>query len=224
MVSFQLKVKIFLIEMKIAVSVLGARDYVNQSKEVLSYGADWIHIDVMDGKFVENKKFINDEIENLRHNIPDAFLDCHMMVENPFLWINKMAQSNVNMFTFHYESTANHDELIDKIHAKGMKAGMAINASTDVSLIYRFCNKLDMVLILTVDKTGIGGLTFNKSLLEKVKMLKKYHQNLMVEVDGGVNMANYRFIHDSGADIMVGGLVILDSSDIKKTIEDMKSI
>lgn len=209
--------------MKVAVSILGATDYIEQSKHVIEVGADWIHVDVMDGKFVDNKKFNCDEVEKLRNNLSDGFLDCHMMVEDPINWVEKMAKSNVNMFTYHYESTVNHIEIIKKIRQCGMKVGIALNSTTDIDLIEPICNLIDMVLILTVDKTGVGGLPFNYTLLDKVRKLKRYHPNLLIEVDGGINMSNYKSVHESGADVLVGGLVILNSRDIKKTISDMKT-
>jgi ribulose-phosphate 3-epimerase len=205
--------------MKVAVSILGATDPIEQSKQAIRNGVDWIHIDVMDGKFVSGTKFNKNEVADIRKNIPEAFLDCHMMVEDPFNWVEKM---QVDMFTFHYESTANHTELIKKIHNKGMKAGIALNSTTDIDLIEPFANAIDMVLILTVDKTGVGGLSLNPDLLKKCKKFKMFHPDIMVEVDGGINMSNIDIVHESGADVLVGGLVILNSTDMKKTIQDMR--
>ena len=196
-------------------------------KNLKNYGCNEIHYDVMDGNFVDEISMgpvildsINDLIE-----LP---VEVHLMVSDPEKNIEQFSKLNVEIITFHYESTDNHNSLINLIKSKGLKVGIALNPLTDVENIYDFIDMIDRVLVMSVDP-GFSGQKFNPSTPKKIKILKDYLDNLNLSktidicVDGGINNSNIRECKDAGANVFVSGSSIFWNGNIKSNIMSLMS-
>lgn len=209
--------------MKIAPSILTA-DFTKLSEEIKSISsADYIHIDVMDGNFVPNISFgplINQQIAKISE-IP---LDVHLMVLDPIKWIDEFSVNNVEYITIHYEAN-NFLDAIDKIINNNKKVGLSVKPATQIEAIYPYINKLDLVLIMSVEP-GFGGQKFMEEQLEKVRKLVEYRAsnnlNFKIEIDGGVNKETYKKCREAGVDIAVAGSYIFNAKDRLKTISEMR--
>ena len=180
---------------------------------------NWVQLDVMDGKFVDNSTWNNPaELKNLKTELK---LEAHLMIENPEEVIDQWIDSGVRRITFHYGSTDKCGEVLEKIKEKGLEAGIAINPGMPIEVIESFIPKLDLILVMTVEP-GKGGQELIPDTLAKVKRLQDIYPGKKIQVDGGVNLENARELIKTGADVLAGGSVIFKSDNIEETINRMK--
>lgn len=213
---------------KIAPSILSA-DFSRLGEEIRKIedaGADWIHVDVMDGAFVPNITVGPFILEAVR-KVTTLPLDVHLMIERPDQYISAFADAGADIITVHFEACAHLHRTIQAIKEKGKKAGVSINPATPLVSIKYVLGDIDLLLIMSVNP-GFGGQKFIPSALEKIKkarqMVDKMGTNVSIEVDGGVKLDNIAEVSSAGADIFVSGSGVFGTKDYKKTIEEMKRI
>lgn len=205
----------------ISVSLLSMRDdllyYINQLNKS---NIDYIHLDLMDGLFVPNKSFSYDEIKLIVDNINKP-LDVHLMVEDVDDYIKDYLTYNTEYITFHYEAMKDIS-LIHKIKSHNIKCGISIKPNTDVEQIYDLLDKIDLVLIMSVEP-GKGGQEFIEDSIEKIKKLKEEiksrNLNVKISIDGGINEYTGKLSLESGADILVIGTAIKDNIDLLNNLK-----
>ncbi len=208
---------------RIAPSIL-ASDFTNLGEEcekVLEAGADWLHVDVMDGHFVPNISIGLPVVSALRQRLPDAFLDVHLMISDPDFFVEGFIEAGADLISFHPEASFHPHRLVQRIKALGAKACLAINPGSGLSCLDYLADDLDMVLIMSVNP-GFGGQSFIPSVLGKITELRRRHPALDIQVDGGVNVKNIASIREAGANVFVAGSAIFKSDNYKITIDNMK--
>ena len=210
----------------IAPSILSA-DFANLAadvKKVSDAGAEYLHLDIMDGSFVPEITIGAPVVKSLR-KISDIVFDVHLMVEHPETQIKSFADAGANIITFHAEATKHANRLIQQIHELGCKAGVAINPGTSLSAIEELVEFADMALIMTVNP-GYAGQKFIDSMCGKIHMLYHMIQEMEVEcdiqVDGGINPETSVDVREAGANILVAGSAIFGSADVAQAIKDIR--
>ncbi|AQM60894.1 MULTISPECIES: ribulose-phosphate 3-epimerase [Clostridium] len=211
---------------KIAPSILSA-DFSKLGEEIELLdkgGADYIHIDVMDGAFVPNITLGAPIVKALR-NRTDKVFDVHLMVESPSRYIDDFVDAGADIITIHYEAEKHIDRAIQYIKSKGVKAGVVLNPGTPTMMIKDLIKELDMVLIMSVNP-GFGGQSFIEYSLEKVKevdeMRKKYNKDLIIEIDGGIGLNNIKAAREAGVDVAVAGSAVYKNGEVIKNISELK--
>ncbi len=212
----------------IAPSIL-ASDFANLQKEIEMLNeseADWIHVDVMDGRFVPNISYGIPVTEAVRRHAHKP-LDVHLMIVEPERYVEDFFEAGASIITVHYEACTHLHRNIQQIKALDCKAGVALNPHTPVSLLEDIIGDIDLVLIMSVNP-GFGGQTFIPNTIKKIEQLREIivdaGADTMIEVDGGVNLENARALVEAGADVLVAGSFVFKSENPTETIWSLKSV
>lgn len=211
---------------KIAPSILSAdfAHLADELKKVEAAGAEYLHIDVMDGTFVPEITIGAGVVKSLR-KISDITFDVHLMVEHPETQIKSFADAGADIITFHVEAAKHPHRILQQIHELGCKAGVALNPGTSLSMVEELVEDADMILVMTVNP-GYAGQKFIDSMLGKIHML--YHMvaemetECDIQVDGGINAETSVLVREAGANILVAGSAIFGAADITQAVKDIR--
>lgn len=188
--------------------------------------ADWLHVDVMDGVFVPNISFGQPVIKHIK-KIAKKPLDVHLMIVEPDKFFEDYKNCGADIITVHYEACTHLHRSLSKIRQLGMKAGVVLNPHTPVCVLEDIIEMCDLVLLMSVNP-GFGGQSFIENTYSKIKTLKqlieKKNPNCLIEVDGGVNTANYKKLIEKGADVLVAGNAVFAAENPTETIKQLKTI
>ena len=210
----------------LAPSLLSA-DFVRLAEEIArveAAGADWLHLDIMDGHFVPNLTFAPPVVAAIR-KISKLPLDVHLMVSNPAALVEQFAEAGADYLTVHVETEPHLHRLVNRIRELGVKPAVTLNPATSVDLLDEILSEVDMVLVMSVNP-GFGGQKFIPASLDKIRRLrqklKRLDRQVLIEVDGGVNQETAPQLIEAGVDVLVAGSAVFGSADMKATIAALK--
>ena len=213
-------------DIKISPSILSA-DYAalkTDIEKVKIGGADMLHVDVMDGHFVPNISIGPPVVKSIR-KATDMFLDCHLMISNPYDYIDAFAQSGADLIAFHVESNSDVQKTIEKIKDAGIAPALVIKPKTPAEVVFPYLKDIAMVLVMTVEP-GFGGQSFMTDMLSKITAIREkaneINPDLMIQVDGGIVPETAKLCVEAGADVLVSGSYIFGAADIKKAIDSLR--
>ncbi len=213
---------------KISPSVL-ASDFSSlgaEAKRMEDCGADYLHLDVMDGRFVPNITFGAPVIGSIR-NKTDLVFDVHLMIDTPLDYIEDFRKSGADIIVFHIESSSPIQETVDKIISCGCRAGISVKPGTPVEEVFPYLDKLDMVLVMTVEP-GFGGQSFMYETMDKIKTLrseiKRRGLSTDIQVDGGINAKTVETAAAAGANVFVAGSAVFGAEDASKAISQLREL
>ena len=204
-------------------SILSA-DFANLERDIKRIedsGADWVHVDVMDGHFVPNITIGVPVVASIR-KVTKLPLDVHLMIENPEKYVEPFVKAGADILTFHYECGTDIKKTIDLIKSFGIKVGLSIKPKTTPDVVFPYLKDLDLLLVMTVEP-GFGGQKFMQDCADKIPVIKeKAPENLIIQVDGGINAETARICTVYGANSLVAGNYIYKSADIKSAIKSLR--
>ena len=211
----------------LAPSILAANfsDLTTDITSAINGGANWIHCDVMDGHFVPNISFGPSIIKNVSKIAPDAFIDTHLMIENPDFYIDDFVNAGSDLISVHFEATKHLHRSIQKIKSHGIMAGVAINPATSLFNIEPILEYVDMVVVMSVNP-GFGGQSFIEASYNRLQELADLRETgghgFLIQVDGGVNLKNISKIADAGADVLVAGNSVFSAKNIPARVKELQ--